>query len=230
MSHSKDYDSTYIAEVVDVQDPEKRCRVRVNVFELFDNVPVDDLPWANFVLPLGSRPDEGALTPVQVGDLVWVEFIGGDTRRPLIIGAAQAAPGGEVNLAAESYAGADQYEHKRTENQPQVEEASYYEDAVYRQNNTLIQICRKGNIRVTQMGSGSAVEITPKGHMVLHCEGDMFVSVEGKTLYEYNDDVTQIYHKDLETIIMGRAGSLTMGGSKNVISPYGQECINKRGW
>ncbi len=46
---------------MDVADSEKRCRVKVNVYDVFDGVPVADLPWANFNLPLGSRKGEGAI-------------------------------------------------------------------------------------------------------------------------------------------------------------------------
>ena len=95
MSHDKHYAGRFIAEVVSVDDPEKRCRIKVNVYDIFDGVPVRDLPWAVFSLPLGSRAGEGMLCPVRVGDMVWVEFIGGDTRRPVVVGGAHASPGGQ---------------------------------------------------------------------------------------------------------------------------------------
>ena len=192
MSHSKNYSGTYVGEILDVKDAEKRCRVKVNVYDVFDGVPVADLPWANFSLPLGSRKGEGAINPVQKGDKVWIQFVNGDTRRPLIVGAAQASPGGVVNLPPEVCDGGGQYNHKRTERQPKPDKPPYYEDAVLCQNRALIQLCRSGNIRVTQMDSGSAIEILPSGHMVLHCEGDMFVSVKGNTLEEYEGDVDQV--------------------------------------
>ena len=116
---------------------------------------------------------------MQVGDKVWVRFVEGDSRRPLVIGSAQASPGGKVNLAPDVCQGDGQYPHKRTDKQPKPEAAPYYEDVVYCQNHALIQLCRSGTIRVTQMTSGSAIEITPAGHMIMHCEGDMFASVKG---------------------------------------------------
>lgn len=192
MSHSKQYNGVYFAEVTSVQDPDKRCRIKVNVYDIFDGVPVDDLPWANFSLPLGSRAGEGTINPVQVGDKVLVQFVNGDTRRPFVVGSAQAAPGGTVNLAPEAFQGPGQFEHKRTDKQPQPEEPPYYEDVVCCQNRALIQLCRSGNIRVTQMDSGSAIEILPSGDMVIHCEGNMFVSVKGNTLEEFDGNVEQI--------------------------------------
>lgn len=105
MSHDKHYAGRFIAEVVSVDDPEKRCRIKVNVYDIFDGVPVRDLPWAVFCLPLGSRAGEGMLCPVRVGDMVWVEFIGGDTRRPVVVGGAHASPGGVPTLPPEIFQG-----------------------------------------------------------------------------------------------------------------------------
>lgn len=128
MSHDKHYAGRFIAEVVSVDDPEKRCRIKVNVYDIFDGVPVRDLPWAVFSLPLGSRAGEGMLCPVRVGDMVWVEFIGGDTRRPVVVGGAHASPGGVPTLPPEIFQGAGQFEHKRTPDEPPVQTPPYYED------------------------------------------------------------------------------------------------------
>lgn len=199
---------------MDVADPEKRCRVRVNVYDVFDDVPNADLPWPNFVLPLGSRPGEGSITPLKVGDKVWVQFVAGDSRRPIITGSSQAAPGGKVNLAPEACQGEGQFEHKRGENQPQVESPPYYEDVVICQNRALIQLCRAGNIRVTQMDSGSAVELAPSGDVIIHTEGKLFLSVEGETLLEYTGNATEHFKGNLTTIIDGGWTLSAKGGSK----------------
>lgn len=180
----------------------------------FDNVPNDDLPWANFVLPLGSRPGEGSITPLKVGDKVWVQFVAGDSRRPIITGSSQAAPGGKVNLAPEACQGEGQFQHKRTDKQPSVDAPPYYEDVVVCQNRTLIQLCRSGNIRVTQMDSGSAVEILPSGDVVIHTEGKLFMSVEGETSLEYTGDVTEHFKPNVTTIIDGGWTLSSKGGSK----------------
>ena len=214
MSHSKQYPGTYVGEVVSVADPEKRCRVRVNVYDVFDGVPVNALPWANFVLPLGARKGEGMITPVQVGDLVWVQFVSGDSRRPLIIGSAQASPGGTVNLAPDVCQGAGQFSHKRTDKQPTVSAPPYYEDVVCCQNRALIQLCRSGNIRVTQMDSGSAVEILPSGDMVLHCEGNMFTSVKGNALEEYDGNLEQIIKGNFTKTVNGSMSQTSAGDAK----------------
>ena len=42
MSSSK----SYLGVIVDVKDPLKEGRARVRVFGIFDDIPTEDLPWA----------------------------------------------------------------------------------------------------------------------------------------------------------------------------------------
>lgn len=222
MSHSKNYWGVYVGEVVSVGDPEKRCRVKVNVYDAFDGVPVSALPWANFVLPPGARKGEGTINPVQVGDIVWVQFVGGDSRRPVIVGAAQGSPGGVVNLAPDVFQGAGTYAHKRSSGQPAVPEPPYYEDVVCCQNRALIQLCRSGTIRVTQMDSGSAVEILANGDMVIHCEGNMFASVAGNVLEEVSGNVERVINGNVTETVAGTmtlnvAGGISAAGATSTV-------------
>lgn len=211
MSHSKSYTDTYPAKVVSVDDPKKLGRVKVQVYDIFDNVPVDNLPWASTNLALGARAGEGLVAPMQVGDEVWVRFNNGSTRYPIVMGATHSWPSGSPNLPADALQG-DGYTHKRTENEPQVEDPGYYEDVVYKQNNALIQLTRAGNIRITQMTSGSAIELMPSGDIVIHCEGNLYMSVAGTTLQELTGDVTQNIKGNLETNIEGNY-TLNVGGA-----------------
>jgi uncharacterized protein involved in type VI secretion and phage assembly len=72
----------YRAEVVDVDDPRSTGRVRLRVPELLGDV---ESGWA---LPTFAATGDGsgifAIPPV--GALVWVEFEGGDTSRPVWVG------------------------------------------------------------------------------------------------------------------------------------------------
>ncbi|WP_303995682.1 phage baseplate assembly protein V [Desulfovibrio piger] len=223
MSHDKHYAGRFVAEVVSVDDPEKRCRIKVNVYDIFDGVPVRDLPWAVFSLPLGSRAGEGMLCPVRVGDMVWVEFIGGDTRRPVVVGGAHASPGGVPTLPPEIFQGAGQFEHKRTPDEPPVQTPPYYEDVVFCQNRALIQFCRSGHLRVTQMDSGSAIEILPSGDMVVHCEGNMYASVKGNVLEAVEGDYTQKISGSFTQTVEGQmtfssGGEASFGSTQSSLS------------
>lgn len=70
------------AVVTDVNDPEKRCRVKVRFPWLSDTYATD---WARTVQPSAGRQRGGLFLP-EVGDEVLVAFEQGDIRRPYVIG------------------------------------------------------------------------------------------------------------------------------------------------
>lgn len=47
MSDTNKFDGYFVGEVVANDDPEKKGRIKVKVKNLFGNVPVSDIPWAN---------------------------------------------------------------------------------------------------------------------------------------------------------------------------------------
>lgn len=179
---TKVHDGDYRASVVNVQDPSQLMRVQVRVFDFFDDVPDRDLPWASYQLPLGARPTDGGLIPVQVGDLVWVRFSGGDTRHPRIIGSCAHMPGGKPNLPPELWAGDGQFVHKRTPDEPVPETPVYHEDVAFKQHGVLIQITKTGALRATQLASGSALEIAVDGSLIAHAENSILASAPNRIL------------------------------------------------
>lgn len=75
----------YLAEVVDLNDPESRSRVQVRLLN-FDGVTGHDGPiWARVAAPFAGN-NRGAFLLPDVGDEVFVLFVNGDSRMPVIIG------------------------------------------------------------------------------------------------------------------------------------------------
>lgn len=67
----------YLGEIVDIGDPLREGRARIKVFGLFDNLEIDDIPWAdqNSGLSFG-RNGSGGITIPKIGAIVAVEFDG----------------------------------------------------------------------------------------------------------------------------------------------------------
>ena len=87
------YYSVYRAEVMENEDPEKRGRIRVKCASLFGEATIEQ--WAvprNFT---GAAPGRGFFYPPEVGDFVYVEFEGGDTRYPIYSGGWFGVTGAE---------------------------------------------------------------------------------------------------------------------------------------
>jgi uncharacterized protein involved in type VI secretion and phage assembly len=75
----------YLAEVVDLNDPENLSRAQVRVMS-FDGVDGHDGPiWARVACPFAGS-DRGAFLLPDVGDEVFVIFVNGDPRLPVIVG------------------------------------------------------------------------------------------------------------------------------------------------
>ena len=75
----------YLAEVIDLNDPDSRSRVRVRLLN-FDGVGDHDGPvWARVACPFAGD-NRGAFLLPDVGDEVFVIFVNGDPRLPVIVG------------------------------------------------------------------------------------------------------------------------------------------------
>lgn len=75
----------YLAEVVALNDPDSRSRVQVRLLN-FDGVADHDGPiWARVACPFAGD-NRGAFLLPDVGDEVFVVFVNGDPRFPVIVG------------------------------------------------------------------------------------------------------------------------------------------------
>lgn len=191
------------AVVENINHPKKHYKAQVRVLGRDEGLPPESLAWAEYILPLGTRANNGAVCPVEPGDYVWVEFVGGDTRAPLITGACLYAPGGVLNMPHEAFAGPDSYQHKRTDKQPKPPAPEYHGNPTLSLYGTLVEIEKVGGFRITDKGSGSAVEVTKSGQFVLHCEAETFLSSKGDALVEAD--------AKLQVIVKGNADMKSEG-------------------
>src|SRR5688572_22092778 len=75
----------FLAEVVSLNDPDSRARVQVRLLN-FDGVSGHDGPvWARVASPFAGD-NRGAFLLPDVGDEVFVVFVNGDPRFPIIVG------------------------------------------------------------------------------------------------------------------------------------------------
>jgi len=75
----------YLAEVVSLDDPDSRSRVQVRLMN-FDGVDGHDGPvWARVACPFAGD-NRGAYLLPDVGDEVFVIFVNGDPRFPILVG------------------------------------------------------------------------------------------------------------------------------------------------
>jgi uncharacterized protein involved in type VI secretion and phage assembly len=79
------YTAGYLAEVTSLDDPDSRARVQVRILS-FDGADGHDGPvWARVACPFAGS-DRGAFWLPDVGDEVFVVFVNGDPRMPVVVG------------------------------------------------------------------------------------------------------------------------------------------------
>lgn len=69
-------EKTYLGKVVDIKDPLYQGRAKINVFGIFDDLPTDDLPWAEQIAGLSFGGDYGGgnISIPRLGSVVAVHF------------------------------------------------------------------------------------------------------------------------------------------------------------
>lgn len=76
--------TSWIGEVVDIEDPNKIGRIKVNVYGKFDDIPTEDIPWAypgnNYTG--GSSTGGGFFSVPKKGSIVSVKFDNGNIYHP----------------------------------------------------------------------------------------------------------------------------------------------------
>lgn len=81
----EEFGEIYLGKVEDIMDPKYEGRCRIRVFSLFDDIPVEDLPWAvpaNKPMFFGKHARGGSLSIPKVGAVVQVRFNHGDIYSP----------------------------------------------------------------------------------------------------------------------------------------------------
>jgi uncharacterized protein involved in type VI secretion and phage assembly len=226
------YFGTYPGIVEDIEDPDKLVRARVRVFELFsDTIPVEDLPWAIYRLPVGARPNEGGFIPCQVGDYVTIEFLYGDPRRPVITGSLHYCPEGKPNLPHEAWGGEDVVEHKRVGDETTPGEPEYPYHHVLTQHGITVEIYKEKTFCITHRETGSAVSVDKDGNIIIHSEANLWQSAQeneriiiegeskveiGKSREETIGDALKVDTGANSEETVGANKEMTISGSTNI--------------
>jgi hypothetical protein len=172
------YFGNHIGRAESTEDPDRMMRVQVRDMVIHTaKVPKADLPWAEYLLPIGARVNDGFFTPVDVGDWVWLDYpYSGDPRRPRIIGSVHHAPGKVPNFPHESFAGPEKLAHKTTGEEPSPINAEYHKNIVWTQHGVTIEVNEDKSVSITQRATGTAIRVSPQGDITLHGEKNVFLS------------------------------------------------------
>ena len=97
----------HLGEIVDINDPLKQGRARVRVFGFFDELEIEDIPWAEQIsgLSFSSARGNGNISVPRVGAVVNVQFDGSNYYKCFYEFEKESAPA-LLEEIADSYEGA----------------------------------------------------------------------------------------------------------------------------
>lgn len=163
------------AVVTNTQHKGKMMKAQIRLAHEWDDVPDEALPWAEYLLPI-----DGAFVPTIKGDIVWVEFpYDGDTRRPLIIGAAQDWAGGIPNLPPEASGQGGQYQPPAVDGAPAPPALNPTTDFVSKRNGLLAVRSAGGGYAITRVADGTTISMNEAGEIFINSASHTFINVGG---------------------------------------------------
>ncbi len=198
------YHTYYRGEVVDVNDPEKRGRVKVRVesiwksdeknqFDQMDKVPVEDIPWAE-VLIHGQNDKSGLVFVPKLGTYVICAFEKGHSDYPIVLGgwfarkelplAARGGSEGATDTAGnlKGMDTADTADGGTITEPANPYAAVYPQNVVYRSTSGhLIEVDDTSGAERINIAhkSGSWAEFHPDGTLVFGIQGKRYTVIEG---------------------------------------------------
>lgn len=186
---------------------------QVKLVTLWDNIPEESLPWAEYQMPIGA-----VFVPAKVGDLVWVEFPQeGDSRYPLITGACMVSPKGMPNIPAEASGKGTPYQQAKVDGAPALSAVTPMADIVGRRNGLLEQRSEKGGIMFTHEKSGTRLGFNDEGELFFYAAKNMHFFSGGTIIMEAKGDYT---HKAANhTIKTSAKYSVTSSSTYSVSAP-----------
>ena len=206
----------YRAKVENVEDPEQLLRVQVRIPGLWDAVPPEDLPWAEYKFSSARKLEggirEGDFSPAQLGDWVWIDFPNNDTRYPRITGWCHFAPEGLPNMTDEAWAfKKDAIIHEVKEGMPEPEEAIYHGSQVFRRHGIVIEINPFGEWLLTQKETGTAIRVTKEGDLSIYTSKDRWEIIDGEEKVVVGKNSKKTVEKD---VYLKHGGDLHHDGPK----------------
>ena len=168
------------AVIVGTMHPGGLMRAQVRLTPDWEGVDDKDLPWAEYLMPIGN-----GFVPTIKGDPVWVEFPyldtegKPDTRRPLIVGAAEQALGGVPNVAPEASGQGKPYDPGKSDGAPARPSTSKTKDAVIHRNNLLEVKTAGGGYEIANTASGSRIGMNESGQIYIISPGDTTLNSGG---------------------------------------------------
>lgn len=202
-------------EVINIDDPAKAGRVKINVFGVYDDLPEDAIPWALYSDPfMGGNDDVGGFIVPDLGNHVWVFFEEGDPEQPVYFAGAPARPDGPLEATTR---GTYPYNKVLKTKSGHTIELDDTED------DTRIRIAHNsGSQRIWTHDGDIEEQITGSITVVIednaniHVKGNATEFIDGDVIRQIKGSVTESIMGDYTTSINGSRKEQSNGGSQYI--------------
>ena len=219
----RDTPNLYRAEVVDNEDPDRYCRVKLKIFGVTDEgASKDTSVWAEVMQGTTPGIDKsiGVSSILQIGTMVWCMLENNDPNKPVVVGVLSGKGDMSDALAGDKYINAQSLYtksgHKIVIDDSEGDEFIY----VYHRTGTYMKIDHNGDIWVNgvrdcQFDIARDVTWNIGRHLTVNVDGNETVNIKGTSTWTVDGDRAATYNAN-ETNTVGTNKSETIGSTWSV--------------
>ena len=219
----RDTPNLYRAEVLDNEDPDRYCRVKLKIFGVTDEgASKDTSVWAEVMQGTTPGIDKsiGVSSILQVGTMVWCMLENNDPNKPVVVGVLSGKGDMSDALAGDKYIDAQSLYtksgHKIVIDDSEGDEFIY----VYHRTGTYMKIDHNGDIWVNgvrdcQFDIARDVTWNIGRHLTVNVDGNETVNIKGTSTWTVDGDRAATYNAN-ETNTVGTNKSETVGSNWTV--------------
>lgn len=219
----RDTPNLYRAEVLDNEDPDRYCRVKLKIFGVTDEgTSKDTSVWAEVMQSTTPGIDKsiGVSSILQVGTMVWCMLENNDPNKPVVVGVLSGKGDMSDALAGDKYINAQSLYtksgHKIVIDDSEGDEFIY----VYHRTGTYMKIDHNGDIWVNgvrdcQFDIARDVTWNIGRHLTVNVDGNETVNIKGTSTWTVDGDRAATYNAN-ETNTVGTNKNETVGSTWSV--------------
>lgn len=204
-------------------DPSEAGRVKVRVFGVYDDISLEDIPWAEYADPMmGGQAGFGGIVVPDIKTKVWVFFEQGNHMYPVYFAGAPSHLDMPLEKSNTSYPSDPSHWNQRSP-------AQYPYNRVYRTkaghvieiddspDNERIRISHRTGTQVIMFENGDLHELVV-GDVERHVMGNVTEVIDGDYSRLIKGDSTETVEKDKTTSIVGERLEQSGSGSSYISS------------
>lgn len=215
----------YRGEVVENNDPMQAGRCQIRIHSVYDDVPDDCLPWAEYCDPFmqGQNGSGGMFVP-DIGAKVWCFFEAGDHMQPVYFGGAPSFSDNPPNKSS-AVGDTPRYGVEYTKNRVLTTSAGHTLEFDDTPGDSRVRIGHKSGSQVVMYENGDVYEETMGNHR-RYIKGNLQEIIDGSVLRQVSGNQTEIVNGNVESYVKGNSKDAIAGNTDEIVGGNASQTIN----